>query len=135
MIYKTCTGELEIELERRRKIELRSVELEKAFKKPKATEYELHQLEKSAETKVRIHRDQEVITTERQYISVHSQLRHIEPSMQAEPVYIKQVTVESFKPEGAGKVSEQQITLERGQPPAFTKPLRPVRVSEGSGVT
>lgn len=41
-----CSGELEIELERRKKIELRSVELDKALKKPKATEFELRQLER-----------------------------------------------------------------------------------------
>ena len=39
-------GELEIELERRRKIELRSVELQKAFEKPRATDYELKQIER-----------------------------------------------------------------------------------------
>lgn len=46
MISLDLSGELEIELERRKKIELRSVELETAFKKPKATEFELRQLEK-----------------------------------------------------------------------------------------
>lgn len=95
----------------------------------------MRQLERAAETKIRVQRDQEVITTERQYISVHSQLRHLEPSMQAEPVFVRQVTVETIRPEEPSKVSEQQITLERGQPPVFTKPLRPVRVPEGSGVT
>ncbi|MCK5920366.1 MAG: hypothetical protein KAG66_05460 [Methylococcales bacterium] len=127
---------MEIELERRRKIKLRSVELEKAFKKPKATEYELRQLERAGETKVKLQKDEEVVTTERQYISVHSQLRHTEPSMAAQPVYVKQVTMEMAKPtEDSAKVAEQQITLERGQPPVFTKPLRPVRVPEGSGIT
>ena len=129
-------AEMEIELERRRKIELRSVELEKAFKRPKATEFELRQIERAAETKVKEYKDEEVTTTERQYISVHSQLRHTEPSMAAEPVYVKQVTLEMAKPkEDVAKVAEQQITLERGQPPVFTKPLRPIRVPEGSGVT
>lgn len=127
---------MEIELERRRKIQLRSVELEKAFKKPKATEYELRQLERATETKFKVQKDEEVVTTERQYISVHSQLRHTEPSMAAQPVYVKQVTMEMAKPtEETAKVAEQQITLERGQPPVFTKPLRPVRVPEGSGIT
>ncbi|KAK3083422.1 hypothetical protein FSP39_022269 [Pinctada imbricata] len=39
-------GELEIELERRRKIELRSVELQRAFDRPKASDYELKQIER-----------------------------------------------------------------------------------------
>jgi hypothetical protein len=80
---------MEIELERRRKIELRSVELQKAFEKPKATEFELRKLErKMSETQVKLHREEEVTTTERQYISA---LRHTEPSLAAEPVYVKQV--------------------------------------------
>lgn len=134
--HNVIAAEMEIELERRRKIKLRSVELEKAFKKPKATEYELRQLERASETKVKIQKDEEAVTTERQYISVHSQLRHTEPSLAAQPVYVKQVTMEVAKPtEDTTKVAEQQITLERGQPPVFTKPLRPVRVPEGSGVT
>ena len=43
-------GELEIELERRQKIELRSTELQKAFDKPKATEYQLKQIERGIQT-------------------------------------------------------------------------------------
>ena len=42
----TSAAELEIELDRRQKIELRSVELTKAFEKPKATEYQLRHIEK-----------------------------------------------------------------------------------------
>ena len=47
------TAEVEIEIERRKKLELRSAELSEAFKKPKATEFQLRQLELGAITKVR----------------------------------------------------------------------------------
>lgn len=39
-------GELEIELDRRHKIELRTPELQKAFEKPRATEFQLKQIER-----------------------------------------------------------------------------------------
>ena len=42
----TSTAELEVELDRRQRKELRSLELTKAFEKPKATEYELRHVEK-----------------------------------------------------------------------------------------
>ena len=88
---------MEIELERRKKIELRSAELQKAFEKPKASEFELRQLEKQAEKKVTVTKIEESVTTERQFISKHSQLRHTEPSMAAEPVYVKQVKSSQVK--------------------------------------
>ena len=88
------------------------------MKKPKVTDYELKQVEKQAETKMRVQKDTEVLMQSQQYISVHTQLRHVDGQTISEPVHME----------------NSQITRQRGEPPVFTKPLRPVRVPEGSSV-
>ena len=103
-------------------------------------------------TKLRLQKDQEVVMSEQQYISVHTQLRHKDGAVISEPVHVERNRIvpisvgQQAKPPGTEpvlaadvhpetQVVKQQITLQRGEPPVFTKPLRPVRVPESSAVT
>ncbi|CAG5126018.1 unnamed protein product, partial [Candidula unifasciata] len=130
--------EIEIDIERHRRTELRTAELDQALKKPKATEFELRQLEKAVEYRYRVQKDTEVVMAEQQYISVHSQLRHKDGAIISEPLHVERarlVPVSQAPPGVDRQLMEEQITLQRGEPPVFTKPLRPVRVPEGNSVT
>lgn len=75
---------------------------------------------------------------EQQYISVHTQLRHKDGAVISEPVHVERarlVPISQAAPGEDKQVVEEQITLQRGEPPVFTKPLRPVRMPEGNSVT
>lgn len=89
--------------------------------------------------------DKEIMKTE--YISVSSQYKQAPPMPAARAIRPDrpeiQIDIQKAKiipvipeqqPEEA-KVSETFITLERREPPVFTKPLRPSRVTEGKPVT
>ncbi|XP_060064415.1 titin-like, partial [Ylistrum balloti] len=139
-------GELEIELERRRKIEMRSVELVSAMERPKATTIELKQIERAAEKRVVMRQEKEVMNAEQLYLSVQSKptmrelparvVRADRPEIQVDIQKARMVPVipEQGAPDES-KISESQIILERREPPVFTKPLRPVRVTEGNPIT
>lgn len=89
-----------------------------------------------SETKFRVKRETEVVMAEQQYISVHTQLRHKDGAVVSEPVHVERIVpIEQTAPGQDKQVVEQQITLQRGEPPVFTKPLRPVHVFEANSVT
>ena len=89
--------------------------------------------------------DKEIRKTE--YISISSQYKQLPQEMPAARVVRQdrpeiQIDIQRAKiipvmpeqtPEEA-KVSETLITLERREPPVFTKPLRPSRITEGKPV-
>ncbi|GFS02464.1 titin, partial [Elysia marginata] len=147
-------GDLVIELERRKKLERRTAELDQALtaRRPRATEIDVRQIERGQTAKLRLQKDNEVVMSEQQYISVHTQLRHKDGAVVSEPVHVERNRIvpisagQQAAPPGAEpvlaadllpetQVVKQQITLQRGEPPVFTKPLRPVRVPESTGVT
>ena len=103
-------------------------------------------------SKLRLQKDREVVMSEQQFISVHTQLRHKDGAVVSEPVHVESNRIvpisvgQQAAPPGAepvlpadvlpeSQVVKQQITLQRGEPPVFTKPLRPVRVPESTAVT
>jgi hypothetical protein len=59
------------------------------------------------------------------------------PEIQMEIQKARMVPVipEQVVPAEASKISETQIMLERREPPVFIKPLRPLRVTEGTPIT
>lgn len=100
-----------------------------------------------------IQKDRETIITEQQYITTHRELRPVKqpeeremptrvvrpdrPEIQLEIQQAKMIPIipEPAKPvQGEPAVSEQQVLLDRREPPVFTKPLRPARITEGKPV-
>lgn len=92
--------------------------------------------------------------TEQQYITTHRELRRPvkqpeeremparvvrpdRPEIQLEIQQARMVPImpESAEPQkGEPVMSEHQVLLERREPPVFTKPLRPARITEGKPV-
>ena len=88
----------------------------------------------AAETKMRVQKENEVLMASQQYISVHTQLKHKDGAVVSEPVFVERNRPVQGAPTETPTLQEQ-VTLQRGEPPVFTKPLRPCRVPEGNSVT
>lgn len=88
----------------------------------------------ASESKIKIRRDDEVVLAEQQYISVHTHLQPTKRDLVAEHAQAFAVPPQPMIQPDQTHTTQKQVTLAQGEPPVFSKPLRPVRVTEGMSV-
>ncbi|XP_074662091.1 titin-like isoform X2 [Tubulanus polymorphus] len=146
-LKRTPKAEFVPALEKMKRVEARTTELDIALKKPKTSVFELRKLEMNVESRARTVQDADLKQQTREIIVRTSELEHIPPTLeirQQSPTFETEAEVQVERAraklqldnvEKAEETAQLKFDkLERKEPPLFIRRLEPVIVTEGKSV-
>lgn len=139
---------VQVELDKHKNVELRSMELDEKLKKPKATVSELRAFERDAQDRARLKKDEEVIQAYQNINWQHATMAHQKSTAELRehsPLLDKESIVHverakamlqiasDYRDEESHKQFHHSKPIEK-QPPTFLIPLQPVVVRESESM-